>query len=75
MKALVAPSSMDGAATSKFAVIGMMSMHRQTGPSSVETSTRPIFGVIRYMSSDNTARKFRVKGYLEKYNSNVTTLP
>lgn len=28
---------------------------------------RPIFGQIRYMSSDNTARKFRVKGYLERY--------
>ncbi len=28
---------------------------------------RPIFGTIRYMSSDNTARKFDVKGYLEKY--------
>jgi deoxyribodipyrimidine photo-lyase len=28
---------------------------------------RPIFGKVRYMSSDNTARKFRVAGYLEKY--------
>ncbi len=28
---------------------------------------RPIFGKIRYMSSDNTARKVKVKGYLEKY--------
>ena len=28
---------------------------------------RPIFGCIRYMSSDNTARKFRVKGYLARY--------
>ncbi|WP_298039467.1 deoxyribodipyrimidine photolyase [uncultured Desulfuromonas sp.] len=28
---------------------------------------RPIFGKIRYMSSENTARKVRVKGYLEKY--------
>jgi deoxyribodipyrimidine photo-lyase len=28
---------------------------------------RPIFGTIRYMSSDNTARKLRVKGYLRKY--------
>lgn len=28
---------------------------------------RPIFGKIRYMSSDNTARKFSVKGYLERY--------
>jgi deoxyribodipyrimidine photo-lyase len=29
--------------------------------------TRPIFGTIRYMSSDNTARKMSVKGYLERY--------
>jgi len=28
---------------------------------------RPIFGKVRYMSSDNTARKFRVKQYIEKY--------
>jgi deoxyribodipyrimidine photo-lyase len=30
---------------------------------------RPIFGTVRYMSSENTARKFRVKGYIEKYGS------
>jgi len=28
---------------------------------------RPIFGTIRYMSSENTARKFSVKNYLQKY--------
>lgn len=28
---------------------------------------RPIFGTIRYMSSDNTARKLNVKGYLARY--------
>jgi deoxyribodipyrimidine photo-lyase len=28
---------------------------------------RPVFGTIRYMSSQNTARKFRVKKYLRKY--------
>jgi deoxyribodipyrimidine photo-lyase len=28
---------------------------------------RPIFGKVRYMTSDNTARKVRVKGYLDKY--------
>lgn len=28
---------------------------------------RPIFGKIRYMSSENTARKLRVAGYLERY--------
>ena len=28
---------------------------------------RPVYGVVRYMSSENTARKFPVKGYLRKY--------
>lgn len=28
---------------------------------------RPVFGTVRYMSSVNTARKVRVKGYLERY--------
>jgi deoxyribodipyrimidine photo-lyase len=28
---------------------------------------RPIFGNIRYMSSDNTARKLHIKNYLKKY--------
>ncbi len=28
---------------------------------------REIFGTVRYMSSENTARKFRVKGYLARY--------
>jgi deoxyribodipyrimidine photo-lyase len=28
---------------------------------------RPIFGKIRYMSSENTARKFRVKDYVARY--------
>jgi deoxyribodipyrimidine photo-lyase len=28
---------------------------------------RPIFGKIRYMSSDNTVRKVRVKNYIKKY--------
>lgn len=30
---------------------------------------RPIFGQIRYMSSENTARKVRVKNYIRKYGS------
>jgi deoxyribodipyrimidine photo-lyase len=30
---------------------------------------RPIFGCIRYMSSDNTARKVRVKDYVKRYSS------
>ena len=28
---------------------------------------RPIFGTVRYMSSDSTARKFRLQGYLERW--------
>ena len=28
---------------------------------------RPIYGKVRYMSCDNTARKMDVKGYLRKY--------
>jgi deoxyribodipyrimidine photo-lyase len=28
---------------------------------------RPIFGTVRYMSSDNTAKKLKVRNYLEKY--------
>lgn len=28
---------------------------------------RPVFGSVRYMSSENTARKVRVKGYLARY--------
>ena len=30
---------------------------------------RPVFGTVRYMSSENTARKISVKGYLRKYGS------
>ncbi len=28
---------------------------------------RPIFGKVRYMTSDNTARKLKVAGYLERF--------
>jgi deoxyribodipyrimidine photo-lyase len=28
---------------------------------------RPIFGTVRYMSSENTARKVSVKNYIRKY--------
>jgi deoxyribodipyrimidine photo-lyase len=28
---------------------------------------RPVYGTVRYMSSENTARKLRVKGYLRRY--------
>lgn len=31
---------------------------------------RPVFGKIRYMSSENTARKFRMKQYIERYSAN-----
>ena len=34
---------------------------------------RPIFGKIRYMSSDNTKRKLRLKSYLSTYGSDPTT--
>ena len=30
---------------------------------------RPVFGKVRFMSSANTARKVRVRGYLEKFAS------
>lgn len=33
---------------------------------------RPVFGKIRYMSSENTARKLRVAGYLQRYGSHGT---
>jgi deoxyribodipyrimidine photo-lyase len=32
---------------------------------------RPVFGLIRYMSSENTARKLRVKNYIQKYSPNA----
>ena len=28
---------------------------------------RPISGTVRYMSSENAARKLKLKGYLQKY--------
>ena len=30
---------------------------------------RPVFGTVRYMSSENTARKFNVRNYIQKYSS------
>lgn len=33
---------------------------------------RPIFGTVRYMSSQNTARKLHVKDYLQKYGDSET---
>ncbi|MEW5910483.1 MAG: deoxyribodipyrimidine photolyase [Thermodesulfobacteriota bacterium] len=35
---------------------------------------RPVFGKIRYMSSQNTARKVRVHGYLKRYAAKVNPL-
>jgi deoxyribodipyrimidine photo-lyase len=32
---------------------------------------RPIFGKVRYMSSENTARKFRVSGYVARYSKGI----
>ena len=40
------------------------SLCRYDRPSGPE---RPIFGLIRYMSSENIARKFSVKNYIRKY--------
>ncbi|MCW8858274.1 MAG: deoxyribodipyrimidine photolyase, partial [Deltaproteobacteria bacterium] len=34
---------------------------------------RPIFGKIRYMTSENTARKFSVKKYLQRYAADTET--
>jgi len=34
---------------------------------------RPVFGTIRYMSSENTARKVSVKKYIRKYAAEATT--
>jgi deoxyribodipyrimidine photo-lyase len=28
---------------------------------------RPVFGTVRYMSSENTARKFNIREYVRKY--------
>jgi deoxyribodipyrimidine photo-lyase len=36
---------------------------------------RPVFGVVRYMSSANTARKLRVRGFLERYGPEERQLP
>ena len=32
---------------------------------------RPIFGVVRYMSSENTARKLKLQGYLDRWSGNA----
>ena len=34
---------------------------------------RPIFGKIRYMSSDSTARKFKMAGYLERFSDSCSS--
>jgi len=36
---------------------------------------RPIFGTIRYMSSENTARKLGVKTYVQRYSPGLPTRP
>ncbi len=36
---------------------------------------RPVYGKIRYMSSKNTARKVRIRQYLEKYGSDTSPQP
>jgi deoxyribodipyrimidine photo-lyase len=35
---------------------------------------RPVFGTIRYMSSENTARKFNVRDYIRRYGSSLLRL-
>lgn len=35
---------------------------------------RPVFGTVRYMSSENTARKFMVRDYIRKYSSPFQSL-
>ena len=32
---------------------------------------RPIFGTVRYMSSDNTAKKLHIKAYLRRYSTST----
>ncbi len=34
---------------------------------------RPIFGVVRYMTSESAARKLRLKEYLQRYGGQETT--
>ncbi len=36
-----------------------------SGCSTARGPERPVFGNIRFMSSDNTAKKFKLKGYLD----------
>ena len=33
---------------------------------------RPIFGTVRYMSSENTARKVRIRDYVQRYSTETT---
>ncbi|MCA9772606.1 MAG: deoxyribodipyrimidine photo-lyase, partial [Myxococcales bacterium] len=35
---------------------------------------RPIFGTVRYMSSESAMRKFRLKGYLARYGEDQRSL-
>lgn len=36
---------------------------------------RPVFGSVRYMSSDSTRRKFKVGGYIERYARRAAQMP
>ena len=55
--------ALDGRDPNSFTgILWILGLHdRAWGPE------RPVFGKIRYMSSANTARKYRVRGYIEKY--------
>ena len=55
--------ALDGRDPNSYSAIGWIfgRFDRAWGPE------RPIFGKIRYMSSENTARKVRVRGYIRDY--------
>lgn len=55
--------ALDGRDPNSYAgILWVLGLHdRAWGP------VRPVFGKIRYMSSANTARKYRVRGYIERY--------
>ncbi len=55
--------ALDGRDPNSYSAIGWIfgRFDRAWGPE------RPIFGKVRYMSSENTARKIRVRGYIQNY--------
>ena len=55
--------ALDGRDPSSYTgILWVLGLHdRAWGPE------RPVFGKIRYMTSTNTARKYRVRGYIREY--------